>query len=611
MIKSSLSALALALMSQSAQSAVDEHSFANTDAVTSHHVYLDLDIDFERRALVGFIEHHLTWQDAQSRELVLDTRDLIIEKVYYQNAEGNWHSAQFALAATHPVKGQKLTISLKEQAEKVRIYYQSQPQASGLQWLSKAQTGTKTHPFMYSQSQAIHARSWMPVQDTPAMRVTYSARIQTPDTIRAVMSADNSDALVVDGDYRFHMPQPIPPYLIAIGAGNLAHQAMSSQTAIFAEPDILAASIAEFDDTQAMMDKTNDMYGEYAWGQYDLLMLPPSFPFGGMENPRLSFITPTVVAGDKSLVNLIAHELAHSWSGNLVTNATWEDLWLNEGFTSYVENRIMEAVFGKRRAIMEQSLDKDALVAQLPKLDPADTRLRLELNGRDPDDAFSKVPYIKGQLFLIYLEEKYGRERFDAFVKSYFNDFAFKSLTTKTFVDYLEANLINRYPGIVSMDKVNEWIYAPGLPKDAPNPTSDAFIQVEGHLAKWLSDEQTLAAIPTSSWTVHEWLHFINSLPRELAREKLVALDETFQLTQSTNAEIRFAWFELAIQNDYRQADDALAEHLSGIGRRKLIVPLYRALAKKGRKEWAAAIYRRSRPTYHPLAQGTLDAILR
>ncbi|TMO62299.1 M1 family metallopeptidase [Pseudoalteromonas aurantia] len=592
-----------------ATQAVDEHTYANLNDVISTHLHLDLDVDFVDKQLEGFVEHTLDWRNAQARTLVLDTRDLEIDKVMYQGKNGQWHKAAFTLAKRDDVKGAKLTITFKQQAKKARIYYNSLPQASGLQWLTPIQTASKTHPFMYSQSQAIHARSWIPVQDTPAMRVTYSARINTPEDVRAVMSADNSGAFIKDGDYWFDMPQAIPPYLIAIGAGNLEYKEMSHQTAIFAEPQILDASVAEFNDTQAMIDKTNVMYGEYAWGRYDLLMLPPSFPFGGMENPRLSFITPTVVAGDKSLVNLIAHELAHSWSGNLVTNATWEDLWLNEGFTSYVENRIMEEVFGRERAVMEQALDTAGLKKQLKNIPAPDTRLNLKLNGRDPDDAFSSVPYTKGQLFLLYLEEKFGRARFDEFVKGYFNKYSFKSLTTAEFTVYLTTHLLEKYPGIVSLDKANEWIHEPGLPADAPNPTSDAFINVDKVSAAWLNGELSATALPTNKWTVHEWLHFINNLPRDLSVDKMTELDTAFNLTTSTNAERAFAWYMLAVGNGYQAIYPALDEHLSGIGRRKLIVPLYKALVKNGKRAWAQKVYQAARPGYHPLAQGTIDAI--
>ncbi|WP_105253470.1 M1 family metallopeptidase [Pseudoalteromonas sp. T1lg75] len=602
-------ALALGGVSLHSLAASDEHTYANLDDVVSTHLYLDLDVDFADKQLEGFVEHSLNWKNDAARTLVLDTRDLEVDRVLYQDAQGKWHKAKFDLAARDDVKGSKLTIRFKQQAPKVRIYYNSLPQASGLQWLTPEQTASKTQPFMYSQSQAIHARSWIPVQDTPAMRVTYSARIETPENVRAVMSADNTGAFIKDGDYFFDMPQAIPPYLIAIGAGNLEYKEMSHQTAIFAEPQILDASVAEFNDTQAMIDKTEVMYGEYAWGRYDLLMLPPSFPFGGMENPRLSFITPTVVAGDKSLVNLIAHELAHSWSGNLVTNATWEDLWLNEGFTSYVENRIMEEVFGRERAVMEQSLDAAGLNALLKDIPAPDTRLNLELNGRDPDDAFSSVPYTKGQLFLIYLEEKFGRDVFDEFVKGYFKAYSFQSVTTAEFERYLEENLINKHPGVVSMEKVNEWIHQPGLPADAPQPTSDVFDKVDAETQAWLAGSKKASELPTANWTVHEWLHFINNLPRDLAGEKMVELDTQFNLTASTNKEVAFAWFMLAVGNGYEAIYPALDKHLSGIGRRKLIVPLYKALIKNNKRDWAYEVYQGARPGYHPLAQGTIDAL--
>ncbi len=605
-------ALAVAGVSSSvlAAKAVDQHTYANLNDVVTTHVYLDLAIDFDHKQLQGFAEHTLKWKDGKARTLVLDTRDLDIHNVMYKDAAGKWHPAKFSLAERDAVKGAKLTIRFAGQAEKVRVYYNSRPEASGLQWLTPEQTASKTLPFMYSQSQAIHARSWIPIQDTPGMRVTYSARIHTPENVRAVMSADNSDALYKDGDYHFDMPQAISPYLIAIGAGNLEYKAMSKQTGIFAEPTILDASVSEFADTQSMIDTTNALFGDYAWGRYDLLMLPPSFPFGGMENPRLSFITPTVVAGDKSLVSLIAHELAHSWSGNLVTNGTWEDLWLNEGFTSYVENRIMEEVYGRERAVMEQSLGVADLRGELPTLEQGDTRLKVELNGRDPDDAFSQVPYVKGQLLLIYLEEKFGREKFDPFVKGYFKAFSFQSLTTAEFIDYLNANLLEKYPGVVSLEKVKEWIFQPGLPADAPNPVSDVFNKVNAETAAWLKGDKALAELPTAAWTVHEWLHFINNLPRDLALDKMAELDGQFGLTASRNAEVAFAWFMLAVGNGYQPIYPALEQHLVGIGRRKLIVPLYKSLISNGKKEWAQGVYQKARPGYHPLAQGTLDDLL-
>ena len=587
----------------------DLHSYANSDEIRVTHVELDLDVRFDERRLRGaaMLSFERLQEDADA--LVLDTRDLTITAVESWSPTGGFDAATYSLAAADPVLGAPLTVVLPPAATRVRVTYETSPGASGLQWLTPEQTAGREHPFMFTQSQAIHARSWIPLQDSPAVRVTYGARIRTPEGLRAVMSAANDPDAPADGDHRFDMPQPIPSYLVALAAGDLVFRPLGARTGVYAEPSVVEAAAAEFVDTESMVAATEQLYGPYRWERYDLLVLPPSFPFGGMENPRLTFATPTILAGDRSLVSLVAHELAHSWSGNLVTNATWRDFWLNEGFTVYLERRIIEALYGSDREAMEAGLGLQALHADLERLDDADEVLHVDLAGRDPDAGMTQVPYEKGALFLRHLEEAAGRERFDAFLRGYFDHFAFRSITTADFLAYAAEHLLA--DEALAEVPVEEWVRAPGLPANAPRPASEAFDAVEAAAARWAGGELRAAALETSAWTTHEWLHFLGVLPERLDRAQMAELDAAFGLTESPNAEIAHQWLLVAIRNAYRPADARLERYLLEIGRRKLILPLYAALAATpDGRERARAIYRRARPGYHPIATGSIDPLL-
>jgi leukotriene-A4 hydrolase len=589
----------------------DPHSYAEPDRVKVTHVDLDLKVDFAKRELAGEAVLTLDRRDPALAALALDSRALKIEQVWTSSqADGPWRKAKFSVALTDPVLGEKLSVALRDRDQMVKIRYRTAPHAAGLQWLAPRQTRGKRQPFLFTQSQAIQARSWIPLQDTPAVRFTYSARVRTPKTLLALMSANNEPNTPRDGDYRFEMPQPIPSYLMALGVGDLKFKPISGRVGVYAEPELLDAAWNEFKETEAMTVKAEALYGPYRWGRYDLLILPPSFPFGGMENPRLSFITPTVIAGDRSLVSLIAHELAHSWSGNLVTNATWRDLWLNEGFTVFFEGRIMEAVYGADRARMEAALEVDGLKRDLRDLPSADQRLAADFRGRDPDDVFSQVPYVKGQWFLVFLEARFGREKFDAFLRAYFDHFAFQSITTAQFLDYLQKNLLDPNPGIVSRAEVDEWVFQPGIPKTAPEQKSDRFAAVEKARDQFIAGSAP-KTLKTAAWTAHEWLHFLNALPEKLDAKQLAALDAAFKFTGSRNSEIAHAWYRVAIRNDYREVDSSLKAYLIEIGRRKLVVPLYEdLLARPDRREFALAVFAEAKPSYHPLTVSTVEAAI-
>jgi hypothetical protein len=365
---------------------------------------------------------------------------------------------------------------------------------------------------------------------------------------------------------------------------------------------MLDAAAAEFEDTESMLKVTEKTFGSYSWERYDLLILPPSFPFGGMENPRLSFITPTVIAGDKSLVALIAHELAHSWSGNTVTNATWRDLWLNEGFTTYLTYRIMEMIYGTDRFNMEAVLGYEDLQADIASLPANDQILAIDLRGRNPDDVFSNIPYEKGALFLREIEHKIGRDNFDKFLLEYFAAFTFKSITTDEFINYLDQTLLVTYADKLDRDRIQEWIFSPGIPAGAPVPQSDAFSKVDNERNAWLEGNKAAANIVTSSWTVHEWLYFLNNMPNALSAEQLAELDLAFALTASKNNEIAHSWLMIAVYNEYKPAYDRLYNYLVSIGRNKLVKPLYRELAKTPEgKAFAKKAFEEAKPGYHPL----------
>ncbi len=424
------------------------------------------------------------------------------------------------------------------------------------------------------------------------------------------MSAENDPKAKRNGEYSFVMPQAVPSYLIALAVGDLQFKETGPRTGVYAEKPLVKAAAKEFADTESMIAASEKLFGPYRWTRYDILVLPPSFPVGGMENPRLSFITPTVIAGDKSLVSVIAHELAHSWSGNLVTNATWRDLWLNEGFTDHLESRIMEAVYGEQRASMERVLGLESLRKDLARLAPRDQVLAIDLRDRDPELAFSEVPYQKGRLFLSYLEAKFGRERFDAFLRGYFDHFAFKSITTEQFNQYLTENLLERFAGIVTRAQVLAWENDPGLPADAVLPVSSAFQPVEEARTAWLAGKLQPKKFGLD-WATQQWLYFLDGMPAAVSAEQLGSLDQAYGLTRSQNAEIEHSWLELVIRNNYQPGYARLEEYLKTIGRRKLIAPLYADLMKTpSGSELAKRVYAKARPGYHPDTVAAIDAIV-
>jgi len=585
----------------------DVHSFALPQEAVIRHIDLDLNVDFAAKQLRGTATLNID-NLAKTDKLHLDSRDLKIDSITLDDGS----VATYEMMPAVPFLGSELIVHIKPNTKKVKIAYATSPGAAALQWLSPEQTAGGKQPFLFTQSQAILARTWIPLQDSPGIRFTYKAKITCPPGLMALMSAENDTVLHPDGVYTFNMPQAIPSYLMALSVGDLKFHAYDQRSGVFAEPVTLDKAVYEFVDLPKMVSTAEELYGPYAWGRYDVLVLPPSFPFGGMENPRITFATPTIIAGDRSLVALIAHELAHSWSGNLVTNATWNDFWLNEGFTVYFESRIMEKIYGKDFEDMATVLAEGELRKTVAEMgaDNPDTKLFLNLEGRDPDDAMNDIAYEKGRFFLLNIEMAVGRERWDNFLKQYFAEHAFQSITTEDFLVYLEKNLIQG-DGALRNTKIrdNIWVYGTGLPDNFPKVESVELKKVDQLVAAFKEGKKIESP---QGWSTHHWVYFLRTLPDSMSAAQMKVLDEQFKFTVSGNSEILCQWLEICIRSKYHQADASLENFLTSVGRRKFLKPLYGALAETPEgKIQAKAIYAKARSGYHSVATGTIDELLK
>jgi aminopeptidase N len=575
----------------------DPHSTAASDARVSH-LHWTANVNVETHIISANATFDFVAEKG-AKQISFDTKDLNIEWV-----KVNGKKAFFSLDEVKPFLGQALHVEIKDTDNQVSIQYTTSPNAEALLWVEKE----NELPFLFSQSQAILARTWIPCQDSPSVRFTYSADVTVPKELMALMSAENPQVKSPDGKYHFEMKQRIPSYLLALAVGDVAFKSLSENTGVYATADMLELAHNEFSDMPGMVKAAEDLYGPYAWERYDVLVLPGAFPFGGMENPRLTFATPTILAGDKSLVSLIAHELAHSWSGNLVTNATWNDFWLNEGFTVYFEQRIMESLYGKAKAEMLATLARQDLNATLAELPAADTHLKLALENRNPDDGMNDIAYNKGYFFLRTIEEKVGREKFDAFLKNYFQSHAFGVMTTEGFIDILTTELLTKEQA--DAIGINEWIYSAGLPANTAVVQSAELEKVDELRLKWEGDEIKNSDLPWNNWSYQERYRFLSNVNYNLSLTKIQSLDESFHISKIGNSEVLFAWLMLSIQAKNEAVFADLATFLEKVGRRKFVAPLYEAMENSGYHVTALSIYAHCRGNYHAVTQNTVDETL-
>lgn len=577
---------------------LDPHSYNDSTQPEAHLVEWRARVDFPSRTLAADVTLHLS---EGGGPLDLDTRDLAIEAV--TDSAGN--ALPWTLASADAILGSRMRIEVPAGEKAITIGYRTSPNATALQWLDPEQTAGQKHPYLFSQCQAIHARSVLPLQDTPRIRIRFTAELTIPIELKALMAAafvsrEERDGVAIE---RYEMNQSIPPYLFALAVGDLASRDLGPRSRVWAEPSVVEKAAWEFAEVEPMIDACEALYGPYGWERFDILSMPPSFPYGGMENPRLTFLTPTLLAGDRSLVNVVTHELAHSWTGNLISNASADHFWLNEGFTVYAERRILESLAGKDMAELHAALGRNSLdeavreFADRPEL----TRLHTSLEGVDPDDAYSQVPYEKGYLFLRRLEEALGREAFDPFMRRYIDTFPFRSITTEDFVAFLRQELPQAFERV----DVQEWLEGHGLPADAPKAESSRLAALRA------VGSQVPAAEVGGAWSPTEWQLYLEGLPRPWSVERCAELDGLYHLSRSTNYEILVNWLLVAIASDYDPALDRLEDVLGSVGRMKFLKPLYRALARNPRlRARAESLFARFQAQYHPIARQVVGALL-
>lgn len=605
-----LTAIACQKKDQTEKPAVvtDEHTYSKPELAVVKHLDLDIKVDFDTQTISG----KASWlidNISKGNEIIFDENTLNITKVTLGDDE---KETKFELGKDVEFHGKPLRITIEPNTTKVNIYYSTTKDAVALQWLTPEQTADKKKPFLFSQGESVWSRTWIPCQDSPGIRFTYNAKVTVPKDLLAVMSAVNPQKKNDTGIYTFKQDKAIPSYLMAIAVGDIEFQSIDNRTGVYAEPSMLKKSVWEFAELGKMVVAAEKLYGPYRWGRYDVLVLPPSFPYGGMENPNLTFLTPGVIAGDRSLTSLLAHELGHSWSGNLVTNATWDDIWLNEGFTTYVEHRIGEAIFGEKEFEMQNVITRKELVDNVAEYGDTspDTRLKVSLTGRNPDDGISMIPYVKGYAFLRVIENAVGREKFDIFIKNYFDAHAFKSITTEDFIKYYNENLIKGDKALANKIKAEDWIYKPGIPSNITPVTSADFDAIDKIQKNWRATG--VKGLSQKITTTSEKQYFIDHLPTDITPKEMEAIDAEFNFTKGGNFIIKRQWFVQAIIHQYKTANPAIEQFLVSISRTGSVMMLYKEMAKTPEgKIWAKQVFDKAKSGYHATTIQAVEGILK
>jgi leukotriene-A4 hydrolase len=576
----------------------DPHSYADPGQRPVQHVGWTVSVDLEARVLHAVAVLHL---GPGTGPVDVDTRDLVVAAV----DDGEGRPVPYALADPDPVLGRRLRLEPAQSASgsRVRITYATSPSSSALQWLTPEQTADGTHHYIYSQCQTIHARSMLPVPDSPSARFTYDVEVDVPAPFTVLMAAEDRGVEERDGrrTFRFAQDRPVPAYLVALAAGVLTSRELSPRSRVWAESSVVDAAAWEFAEVEELLTAAERVLGPFPWGRADLLLMPPSYPYGGMENPGLMFLTPTLVAGDRSLVGVLAHEIVHHWTGDTVTCASLEHFWLNEGLTVFGERKVTALVEGPEVAEIQAAVGRANLEDDLRYLTdrPELTRLRLDLRGLDPDVTSSWAALEKGYLFVRALEEAVGAERFAEFLPAYVAEHAFRSLTGEDFVAYVREQLGD----VVDLDA---WLHGTGLPPGTPDTDSPTLRAIRA-LGDVVPDRAAVAG-----WSADHWQAYLAQLSEPADVALLADLDEAYGLTSTGNHDVLSLWLLLGLRSGYPPAAAAAVALVSRMGRLKDLKTLYVALAEReDTRDLALATFARNRGRYHPIAVTVVEARLR
>ena len=567
------------------------------------HIDFHINVDFSTHTLG--MEAKYQFQEPVHGSFFLDCFKIDLKEARTDDRKLEWE-----FDAQAEILGERLHLKGFEGESSFTLNFRTSPDARALQWLSASQTASGNFPFLYSQCQAIHARSIFPCQDTPSVRFTYSAEVTVPQDLAAVMAAERVD--VREGKHTaflFKMPQPIPSYLFALGVGNLAFRELGPRTGVYAEPEIVEAAAWEFAENETKIVEAEKLLGPYLWERYDLLILPPSFPYGGMENPRLTFLTPTAILGTRGFTSLITHELAHAWTGNLVTNATWQDFWLNEGWTTYAETRITEVLEGKAVTDLRAAYAEKGLIVMMERVGMDSPYTRLKLPAETDAESYSvapSVPYYKGCYFLRECEYAVGRERFDAFIQKYIATFQFQSLTTEAFLGFLKTEL----PEVFEKVDVYQWVYASGLPQDWHRAKSHLFEEVQQVVTAY---EQGIK--PTKqqvqNWHRFQILSFLQGLPHQIPMEDCEYFDEIFELEKRNDVGLFAHFYATCVTSGNQAMLPRIEQYLGTIGRMLFILPTVRAMIAT---DWSRGLIRplfeKVRARHHQITIRTIEKLL-